>query len=183
MYFISSVLKWSVFFFFCKLDLCDGLSLFLELLPLFQVSFSHLSEVLVEQNFSLLTVLSLFSFFEDVLDVFLKLVWMANINKFQSVFYGDAPSSCNVVHQELGQVEKISGFKPSLVENATFIHEGEFILIDAAVQIFIDLPNPLIDLRLAEWKIKFCQDSDDVFLIKLIFGSKEINKGITGCGL
>lgn len=99
---------------------------------------------------------------------------MADINKFQGVFNGDAPSSGNIVHQELGQVEKISGFEPSLVENATFIHEGELILIDAAVQVFIDLPNPLIDFRFAEWKIKFCQNSDDVFLIKLVFGSKEI---------
>lgn len=174
-------MKWSVFLFFGEFDLSDGFSLFFELLSFFKVTFSHLFEVFFEKDFSLLSVFSLFSLFEDVLDVFFELVWMADINEFQSVFNSDAPFSSDIVHQELSQVEKVSGLEPGLVKDATFIHECEFVLIDGAIEILIDLPNPLIDFGLAVVKVEFCKDSDDVFLVELIFGS-ELNKRLTGFG-
>ena len=164
-------MKWSVFLFFVEFDLGDGFSLFFELLSFFQVTFSHLFEVFFEKYFSLLSIFSLFPLLKDVLDVFFKLIWMADINKLQSVFNSDAPSSCNIIHQELSQVEKVSGLEPGLVKDAAFIHECEFVLIDGAIEILIDFPNPLIDFGLAVVKVELCQDSDDIFLVELIFGS------------
>lgn len=175
------VLKWSVFFFFVELDLCDCLSLFLQLLALFQVSFSHLFEVLIEKHFSLLTVFSLFSLLEDVLDMLFKLVWMTNVNELQCVFNCNAPSASDIIHQELSQVEEISRFEPGLIENAALVHECEFVFIYRAIEVFIDFPDPLIDFGLAEGEVELCQDSDDVFLIELFFGSKGFR--LNGYGL
>jgi hypothetical protein len=148
-------LKWSVFFFFSKLDFGDCFSLFLELLSFFQVTFTHLFEIFFEKYFSLLSIFGLFPLLENVPNVFFELVWMTDINELQSVFYSDPPSSGDIVHQELSQVKEISGLKPGLVEDAAFIHECEFVLINGAIEILINLPDPLIDFGLAIVKIEF----------------------------
>ena len=94
----SLVLKWSVFLLFVELDLGNCLSLFLQLLALFQVTFSHLFQVLFEKHLSLLAVFSLFALLKDVLDMFFKLIRMANINELQCVFNCNAPSSSDIIH-------------------------------------------------------------------------------------
>ena len=78
-----------------------------------------------------------------------KLIGMADVNEFECVLNSDAPSSGNIIHQELGQVEEVSGFEPGLVEDAAFVHECELVLIDRAIEVFVDLPDPLIDFGFA----------------------------------
>ena len=128
-------------------------------------------EVFFEEDFSLLSVFGFFPFLKDVSDMIFKLIGMSDVNEFECVLNSDAPSSGNIIHKKLSQVEKVSGFKPSLIEDAAFVHECELVLIDGAIEVFIDLPNPLIDFRFAVIEVKLSQDSDDVFLIELIFWS------------
>ena len=92
-------------------------------------------------------------------------VRVSDVDQFQGVFYCDFISAGKVVHEELHQVEEITGLESSLVENAPFVHKGEFILIDLAVEIFIDFPNPLVDLGFAEGETEFGENSDDILLI------------------
>jgi len=65
----------------------------------------------------------------------------------------------------LNQVEKITGFKTSLVEDAAFVHESELVLVNFSVKIFIDFPYPLVDLRFAVREAEFSEDSDHILLV------------------
>ena len=124
-------------------------------------------EIFIKKNLSLLAVFGLLPLSKNFKDVLLKKirVRVSDVDQFQGVFYCDFISAGKVVHEELHQVEEITGFESSLVENAPFVHKGEFILIDLAIKIFIDFPNPLVDLGFAEGETEFGENSDDILLV------------------
>ena len=124
-------------------------------------------EIFIKKNLSLLAVFGLLPLSKNFKDVLLKKirVRVSDVDQFQGVFYCDFISAGKVVHEELHQVEEITGLESSLVENAPLVHEGEFILIDLTVEIFIDFPNPLVDLGFAEGETEFGENSDDILLV------------------
>ena len=151
-YFNDLRLKSSVVLSFSEFDFGDGFSFLFELFSSLQISFSHLLQIFFKQHFSLLAILSFLSILENGFNMFLKLIRMSYINQLQSVFYSDFSSASQIIHEELNKIKKVSWFKPGLIENASLIHECEFILINTSIQILIDLPNPLVDFGFAEGK-------------------------------
>ena len=102
----------------------DGLSLLFQFFPPVQIVLSHLFQVLIKQNFSLLAVFSFFSFSEYLEDVLLKeiRVRVTDIDQFESIFDCDFISASQVVHQKLNQVEKVARFEARFIKNASFVH-------------------------------------------------------------
>ena len=110
----------------------------------------------------------------------LKLFWVSDVDQLQGVLNSDFSSAGQIIHKELNEIEEISGLEPCLIENASFVHESELILVDGAIEVLIDFPDPLIDLGLAEREIKFCENSNDIFFIKLLFRPTVIIQNVTG---
>ena len=92
-------------------------------------------------------------------------VRVSHVNQFKSIFNCDFISAGEVVHQKLNQVEEISGFETGLIEDAAFVHESKFVFIDLSVKIFIDFPDPLVNLRFVVWETEFGKDADHIFFI------------------
>ena len=124
-------------------------------------------EIFIKKNLSLLAIFSLLPLSKNFKDVLLEeiRVRVSDIDQFQCIFYCDFVSAGKVVHKELHHVEEITRLESSLVKNTPFVHEGELILIDLTVEIFIDFPNPLVDLGFAEGEAEFGENSDDILLI------------------
>lgn len=91
----------SILFILCKFNLSDSFPFFLQILPFLEVSFSHLPQVLLKQNFSFLAIFSFFLFLKDVSDVIFELFRVSYVNELQSVLNCNAPSSGNIIHQKL----------------------------------------------------------------------------------
>ena len=75
-------------------------------------------------------------------------VGVAHVDEFEGVLHCDFVPAGQVVHEELYQIEEVSGFEASLVKDAPLVHEREFVLIDFSIEIFVDFPDPLIHLGL-----------------------------------
>jgi len=114
-----------------------------------------------------LAVLSLFSLAEDLEDVFLEefRVGVAHVDEFEGVFHGYLVPAAKVIHEELDQIEEVPGFEARLVEDAALVHEGELILVDLSVEVFVNFPDPLVDFWLAVGEAEFGEDADEVLLV------------------
>ena len=129
-----------------------SLSLLFQLLSQCQIMLSHLHQIFLKQNLSVLPIFSLLFLLENVVDVLLQLFWMTNIDKLQCIFYGNLTSASEIIHQELGQIKKIPGLQTCFVENASLVHQSELVLINTAIEILINFPNPLIYFRFTKWE-------------------------------
>lgn len=92
-------------------------------------------------------------------------VRIANIDQFEGVLHRDLVPAGEVIHQKLDEIEEISGLEASLIEDASLIHEGKLVLIDFAIEILIDFPDPLVDFGLAVGEAELGQHADDVLLV------------------
>ncbi len=145
----------SIILVFGQFNFRDGFSLLFEFLSPLEISLPHLLQIFFKINFSLLAILCFLPIFKNGLDMFFQLVWMPDVNQLKCVFYSDFASACQIVHQELDEIKQISRFEPCLIENASFVHERKFVLIDGAIKVFIDFPNPLLNLGLTKGEIQF----------------------------
>lgn len=157
---------------FCKLNFGHGLSLLLKLLSLFKIPFSHLLQVFLKKDLSFLTIFGFLSLLKNVPNVVLKLFWVSYVNQLQRIFDSNFPPAGNIIHQELDQIEEVPRLEPGFIKDASFIHECELVLIYAAIEVLIDLPQPLVNFGFIIREVQLGQDPDDVFLVELVLGSK-----------
>ena len=144
-----------------------GLPLLLQPLPPLEVILPHLFEVLLEEYLPLLAVLSLLPFSEDLEDVLLEQIWIwiSDVDEFQGILDGDLASAGEVVHQELDEIEEVSGLEASLIEDASFVHEGKLVFVDLSVQVLVDLPDPLVHLWFAVGEGELGEHPNHVLLV------------------
>lgn len=99
--------------------------------------------------------------------MFLEQVWViiADVDQFECVFNGDFVPAGEVVHEELDEIEEVSGFEAGIVEDAALVHECELVLVDFSVEILVDFPDPLVHFGLAVGEVEFGEHADDVLLV------------------
>ena len=143
------------------------LSLFLQFFSPVQIVLPHLLQIFIKQDFSFLAILSLFPFSEYLKNMLLKeiRIRVADIDKLESILHCYFISASQVIHQKLYQVKKVTRFQSSLVKNTSFVHEGELVLIDLSVKIFIDFPDPLVNFRFVVREAEFSQHANHVLLV------------------
>mmetsp|Transcript_1338 Transcript_1338/g.3306 ORF Transcript_1338/g.3306 Transcript_1338/m.3306 type:complete len:221 (-) Transcript_1338:164-826(-) len=115
---------------------------------------AHLGESLVrlvqelrEGNLQLLSVVGLLLVAENFPDLVVELAAaVAHEDDLQCLLDTDLSSLLLVVHQELGQVEQVSGLHSRRVRDATLVHGQELVPPDHVVQVVVDLPDPELDL-------------------------------------
>lgn len=147
--------------------LSHSLPLLLQPLPPLQIVLPHLLQVLLKKNLPLLAVFGLLPLSKDLEDVLLQEVgiWIPDVDKLQGVLNGDLASAGQIVHQELYEVEEVSGLEAGLIEDAALVHQGELVFVDLSVQVLVDLPDPLIDLGLAVREGQLGEHPNHVLLV------------------
>lgn len=58
---------------------------------------------------------------------------ISDIDKLQSILNCDLASTSKIIHQELNKIEEVSGLKSGLIEDASFVHESELVLVDLSI--------------------------------------------------
>ena len=132
--------------------------LFIYLLQVFFKSYLFLHPVLLR-----LVVLSeyyLYLIFKDILrpPLALRLILGPHEQQLQGIFHGHSVVTLLTIHQKLSEVEEFFGLCCSFVHHALFIHGDELLLADPLIEVFIELPDHELDLRLCHFHFHLFED-------------------------
>ena len=112
-------------------------------------SFVDLFDVLLICDLLLLFVLLLVVDSENGFDLSVKsFSAVPDEEDLQRVLDGDSAPELFVVHQELHEVEELSGLEASRVRYSPLVHRHELVFADHPVEVVVDLPDHVGDFGL-----------------------------------